>query len=242
LESLRKWDPQETEWIAELSTGNLFSNALDHSGDISGPILDVGCSVGGATFAAAAATDELVLGVDIDFSMVQFAQGVLRTGVVDYPLRKCGIVYDRRRFEMPIEDRGNVDFWACDAMVLPFAAETFSTAIGFNTLDSVASPLCLLESLRNALAPGGKLILACPYDWSVAVTSLEHWIGGHSRRGTRCGSSDGILEDLLTPGAHPASIEGLRLVHQSDDSRWRVRWHNRGTIDYRVHLVVADRI
>lgn len=235
-----QWDPQASGWTTEDSTSQLLKSALARSGPVSGPILDAGCSVGAGAFAAAE-SGQLVLGVDVNFSMLQLAQRVLRTGVVEYPLRRCGIVYERRRFEPPMENLAQVDFWACDAMALPFADATFATTFGFNTLDSITSPLALLENLRTALTTGGKLILACPYDWSVGVTPLEQWIGGHSNRGPQRGDSGRMLEDLLTPGGHPGSIDGLRLIHQSDDLHWRVRWHERGMIDYRVHLVVAER-
>jgi hypothetical protein len=91
------------------------------------------------------------------------------------------------------------------------------------------------------MAPGARAILATPYDWSPGATPIEGWIGGHSQRGPQGGDSANALRTLLTPGAHPASIEGLQLVAESDALPWVVRLHERSSVQYQTHLVVAER-
>lgn len=235
-------DPAERDSADGHSIQAVLQAGWEAAGKVTGPLLDAGCAVGGTTFALAERTDDLVLGIDIHFSMLRVAARVLREGVVRYPRRRGGIVYDRREFPVSFSGRERVDFWACDATALPFPPATIGGAVGLNTLDSVASPLGFLSSLAEVLSSEGKMILACPYDWTQGVTPVEAWIGGHSQRGSQGGASHLILADLLTPGAHPASIDGLRLLHQADDIRWKVRWHDRGMIDYRVHLIVAQRV
>jgi hypothetical protein len=47
---------------------------------------------------------------------------------------------------------------------------------------------------------------------------------------------------LLTPGAHPQAVDGLKIVAELPDLPWQVRIHDRSTIQYRVHAIVAKAI
>ena len=99
----------------------------------------------------------------------------------------------------------------------------------------------MLASTAQALAAGAPLALTTPYDWAPGATPLEHWLGGHSQRSPGAGASEPVLRALLTPGAHPQSIPGLRLEAETGSLPWRVRTHERACMSYRSHLVVARR-
>jgi SAM-dependent methyltransferase len=206
-----------------------------------GPVLDVGCSVGGTTFALAAQTGRLVLGVDVNLSMLRLAMSALHRGEVQYPLRRTGVVYDRRRYPVRFEHAGNVDFWACDVAALPFAEDTFALASALNVVDCVRSPRDVLAECVRALAPGAPALVSTPYDWSPATTPLEAWLGGHSQRGGCGGSGAAVLRALLTPGAHPASLGSVALEAEWDAVPWRVRLHDRSVVEYASHLVLARK-
>lgn len=208
-----------------------------------GPVLDAGCSVGRTSFALAEALPgRLVLGADLNFSMLRLASRALRAGEISYPRRRVGLVYDRRRVpvELPGADADNIDFWACDAQAPPFAPRTFALASSLNLLDCVTSPWEHLAALGQALQVGGRAVIATPYDWSPGATPVEGWIGGHSQRGPEEGRSEVALRALLSPGQHPAATVGLRLVGEVEDLPWPVRVHDRGTMHYSVHLTVAE--
>lgn len=236
-------DPEEpSSGTAPGSVLRVLARGLELAGEIQpGPVLDLGCSVGRSTFALAGG-DRLVLGADLGYAMLRLASGVLRHGRVRYPRRRVGIVYDRRDFPASLPHRETVDFWLCDAMDLPFPPGTFAAIAGLNVLDCVADPHGLLASVARLLAPGGKAILSTPYDWSPRATPLGAWLGGHSQRGPLAGGSEPVLRALLTPGAHPASIEAMRIVAEEPSLPWRVRLHERSCMEYRVDLVVAERI
>ncbi len=224
------------------SAVRVLERGLELAGELpDGPLIDLGCSVGRTAFALAERTGRTVLGVDVNFAMLRIATGVLRRGVARYPRRRIGLVYDRRELaaDLPAADR--VDFWACDAAALPFAPGTFAAAAALNLIDSAHAPTEVLESMAAALAAGGKGILACPYDWSSAATPVESWIGGHSQRGSDRGAAEPVLRKLLTSGAHPASIEGLKVMAEEEGVPWRVRMHERSVVEYAAHLVVAER-
>lgn len=205
-----------------------------------GPVIDMGCSVGRSTFELAGHCDTPVLGIDVNFSMLRLAQRVLQQGVVRYPQRRIGVVYDRKEFEVGFKNAAQVDFWACDAQAMPFAANSFGLAVGLQVLDAVASPCDLLGSISKLMQVGGSVILATPYDWSYQVTAIESWVGGHSQRGPNRGAAEPMLRTLLTAGAHPQSVKGLRLCKELMDVPWHTRIQDRSTMSYSVHLVTAE--
>ncbi len=223
------------------ATARVLAKSLQAMGPKpTGPVLDLGCSVGGSTFVLAEATNELVLGVDLNFSMLRIAAEVLRTGIVRYDRRRVGLVYDRREFPVSFKNREAVDFWACDATSLPLEDSLLSLTVSLNLLDSIHSPVDHLRTVARTLAPGGKTLIASPYDWSTSATPLEGWLGGHSQRGPLEGASEPVLRSLLTGGMHPLSPRGLSLIAELDGLPWHVRLHERSTMMYQVHLVIAE--
>jgi len=228
-------EPRPGSMLQVLAAGLEFTNQSPP-----GPILDMGCSVGRGTFSLAQRTDDLVLGIDLNFPMLRLAAEVLRTGQVRYPRRRVGVVYDRREFPVEFDGADRVDFWACDAGTLPFSEHQFSTASCLNLLDCMPTPAQLLDELGRVLQNGGRAILACPYDWSTSATPLEAWLGGHSQRSRWSGASENILRALLTPGADLPSTNRLRIIGEIDQLAWHVRLHQRSTMNYQVHLVVVE--
>ena len=205
-----------------------------------GPVVDIGCSVGRSALTMAAGSDALVLGIDAHLPMLRLAQRVLADSRVRYPRRRVGIVYDRREFEVEFEGAERVDFWACDALCLPFSDGVFGFALGLNVLDCVASPQGLLQEMRRILGVPGSAVVSTPFDWSPGATPVEAWIGGHSQRGPQHGASEPFLRQLLTPGAHPQSIDGLRITGENESFPWHARTHERSTVVYDAHVVAAE--
>ena len=226
------------------TTAGSIVRVLERSLELSGawpdgPALDVGCSVGRAAFELARRNRRLVLGVDMSFAMLRVAQGVLRRGEVRYPLRRTGLVYERREYAADFPEANLVDFWACDATALPFPPGMYSLAASLNVLDCVPSPRDHLASVARVVRPGGVACFSAPYDWSPGATPLEAWVGGHSQRGEGGGRSEPLLRALLTPDAHPLSIGGLRIIGEEEHFQWTVRLHDRSSVSYDAHLVVA---
>jgi SAM-dependent methyltransferase len=205
-----------------------------------GIVLDLGCAAGRTTFELARRLDRPVLGVDLHFAMLRMARRVLDGGVVSYPRRRVGMVYDRRTFPVAPQGADHVDFWVCDALALPFAPASVGFVNSLNLLDCLSSPYEHLQRLARLLAPGGAAVIATPYDWSSGVTAVEGWLGGHSQRGPDHGQSDVFLRRLLD-GSHPTPVEGLALAGEVAGLPWSVRLHDRAVMQYQSHLVVARR-
>ncbi len=206
-----------------------------------GRLLDLGCGGGRTSFDLAAAnTGALVLGVDSNLALLRLAGRAGQGGQIAYARRRIGTVYDERRFAGDLPGRERVDFWACDALALPFAAGQAALVLALNLLDCVTDPHRLLLGMAAVLRPGGLLLLATPFDWSTRATPAAGWIGGHSQRGEGAGAAEPLLQALLTEGAHPLSVPGLQLVGTAE-AAWQTRLHARSAVAYSTHLVAARR-
>ena len=231
--------------VQRLLTSGLAAGLAAAAALPAGPAVDMGCAVGRTTFELASQLERPVLGIDLDLSMLRLARQIRDGGEVCYPRRRVGLAYDRRSFSISPQLReasaGRIDFWCCDATVLPFAGEQFAIASSLNLLDCVASPISHLREIARCLQRHGCGIVASPYDWSAAATPVEAWLGGHSQRGAGRGSSEQLVRDLLTPGAHPAAVEGLRIVAEPPQCGWQVRLHERAVMQYRSDLLVVEK-
>ncbi len=204
-------------------------------------VLDLGCAAGRTSFDLAASCPEaLVLGIDLDLGLLRLAQSAAR-GVVSYPRRRIGLAYDRRRFEVTLSGAARVDFWACDALALPFDPAAADLACALNLLDCVPEPRRLLAGLADVVRPGGRVLLATPYDWSTRATAPEHWIGGHSQRAAHGGAGEPCLRALLGGGEHPRAVTGLSMLGEDADFPWHTRLHDRSAVLYRTHLLALAR-
>ena len=202
--------------------------------------LDIGCSVGRGSFQLAERTRELVLGVDKNIAMLRMAQHVLHQQQVNYDLRRVGIVYERREFPVSFPNKENVDFWCCDATALPFRNNMMDFVVSLNVLDCLSGPILGLREMARLVRPKGTMLLTTPFDWSSGATAMEAWIGGHSQRGPNQGRSEQILRALLTPGAHPQSLTGVRIRKEWNDLSWQVRLHERSRMMYRLFGLFVD--
>lgn len=234
-------DPQEDNGDDAGSILNVLKRGLEAAGDteIASPIIDIGCSVGRTSFALAEASKNIVIGIDLNYDMLKIASRVLNDGMVRYPKRRVGMVYDRREFSAVFNGADRVDFWACDAMALPFTAESFGLAVSLNVTDCVSDPHAHLQELARILKPEAKSIISTPYDWSSGATPVESWLGGHSQRSANRGASEPVLRALLQK-QHPQAIQELCLISEIENVPWSVRLHDRSEMCYQTHLMIVQ--
>jgi SAM-dependent methyltransferase len=215
--------------------------ALELAGEVRGRWLDLGCSLGRASFELAARTRAPVLGLDINLGMLRAARRIAIDGRLRHPLRKVGVVYTRREAGLDHAERARVDFWYADATALPFAGAIADGALSLNILDAVQWPLTHLHELALVLVPGGRGIVASPYDWTLPVTPLEGWLGGHSQRGPLAGSSAAELRRILAREHRPTGAPALFIDAERDDVLWSTPMHERARVEYRLDMVRVRR-
>jgi SAM-dependent methyltransferase len=221
----------------DLGLGPVLDAAFALAEEVRGRWLDLGCSLGRGSFELAARTGELVLGVDISLSMLKAARRIAVQGRLRHPVRKVGVVYERRDEVVDPPGRERVDFWYADATALPFTAGLADGALSLNVLDAVQWPLLHLHELARVLAPGGRAVLASPYEWTHGVTPLEGWLGGHSQRGPLGGSSAAELRRLLARDGRPAGAPALAIDAERDNVSWTMSMHERARVTYRLDMV-----
>jgi SAM-dependent methyltransferase len=219
----------------------VIAAALELAGEVRGRWLDLGCSLGRGAFELAARTGQPVVGIDINLAMLRAARRIVIDGRLRHPVRRVGVVYDRREAEVDRAERALVDVWFADATALPFADGAASGALSLGLLDSVQWPLVHLHELARVLVPGGRAVIATPYDWTLAVTPLEGWLGGHSQRGPLGGSSAAELRRLLAAEGRPEGAPALYIDAERADVPWATPLHERATVEYRLDMVRVRR-
>jgi len=222
------------------SVFSLLEVCASLAGELQGPVLEIGCGAGGVARRLAAQFDEPLAAIDLNFPLLQIAATAARTNAATFPLRRTGVVYDRRQIELPPQPAPPA-FWLCDALSAPWDAGSFRTIVALNVLDSTPSPWQLLRSAATLLAPGGVLLLSCPYDWSASVTPFEQWVGGHSQRGPQQGDGPAVLRDLLRQWSQEEPELALHLIDERDNIPWRMRVHQRSTVEYHTHCMALRR-
>ncbi len=221
--------------------GLMLRNLEGMNAASSGPIIDLGCSVGRTTFEVARYFKELTLGIDLNFNMIKAAASVLKTGFFSYPKRKTGMVYEQRCIKTPFKAEKNVDFWACDVLNLPFSRNQFGFAVSMNLLDCVSEPFSYLQEVERILKPGGQGLMSTPYDWNTNAVPVENWLGGHSQRAESGGRSEVMIRSLFAGGSHSHALKQLGLVYEKENQPWPVRVHERSTMQYLVHVMGIEK-
>jgi SAM-dependent methyltransferase/uncharacterized protein YbaR (Trm112 family) len=205
-------------------------------------ILDLGCAAGRTSFALAERhPGAIVIGIDRDLGTLRLAAGAAR-GAVSYPRRRIGLVFDRRRFPVSFAVDGRVDFWACDALALPFSPGSVDRIVALNLLDCVPDPRRLLAGLAALLRPGGVLLLATPFDWSTRATPVEAWIGGHSQRGAQGGRGENFLRQFLSEPLPPRTRPELEILGEVAEWPWHTRLHDRSAVQYLTQLLALRKV
>lgn len=220
----------------------ILAACLGMAGDLApGPVLDIGCGAGRSTLDLAARTRRPTLGVDISFPLARFARRTLLERRVDVELRRVGMTYERRTFDLPVDEEASAlcDVWVCDALALPFDADRFGLAAAINLIDCMSEPVAALQEMCRILAPGAPALLATPFDWSGNITASQNWFGGHSDRGAFGGLAEPVLAMLLGDGPHALGM--LRADGPTRDMEWHVRLHDRSVMHYVVHLAAARK-
>jgi SAM-dependent methyltransferase/uncharacterized protein YbaR (Trm112 family) len=206
-----------------------------------GPWLDLGCAAGRGTLELASRTGDLAVGADLSFSLLRVADRVRREGRALFPLRRVGLVYDRKDLAVSDVRRDLTSFWCCDVALLPFPDAVFAGALALNVLDCVHSPLGLLLELGRTLGLGASALLSTPYDWAPTATPVESWLGGHSQRAEARGSSAAELRRILAPDASAGVDTGLSIIAERDRVPWQVYANERSSTRYELDLLRLQR-
>jgi 5-histidylcysteine sulfoxide synthase/putative 4-mercaptohistidine N1-methyltranferase len=155
---------------------------LERTGGTPGRALDVGCAVGGASFALGRRFEE-VIGVDLSESFIEAAKQLLEQGELAFRCRDQGELHHGLTARLDRSQlRGQVSFRRADACALPPEYADFDALLLANLLDRLPSPRALLGRLggpRGLVRPGGILVITSPFTWREEFTPRGAWLGGY---------------------------------------------------------------
>ncbi len=236
-----EYDPEDSAEPRPGQAAGLLGVGLPLLPDLpAGLTVELGCAAGGTAMALASAyPDRLVLGLDLNFGLVQRGLEVLQTGQLSYDRRRVGIVYERRRFPVSTACADRVDLWVADAADTPLRSGSAALACALNVVDSIYDPSAFIAEIRRLCASDGAALLTSPFDWSTAATKTERWLGGHSQRSTEKGSSrDAVVRAM---GQRDGQSEAMRLMVERDGLPWKLQMHDRGHSSYLCWLGIFGR-
>ncbi len=143
--------------------------------------LDIGCAVGGSSFALASAFEKVV-GVDLSKQFIDTAQSLKENLKFPYQVKIEGDIYEEALASVEPGAADRVEFRQADACSLPAEFIDFDAVLIANLLCRLPSPgACLgrLEGMRGLLRSGGIVVIVSPYTWMEKFTPREVWLGGY---------------------------------------------------------------
>lgn len=162
--------------------------------------LEVGCSVGRASFELAHYFDE-VTGLDFSARFIQVADQLKSNGNVLYTIPQEGEIMDFK--EQTLAELGLADvahkcnFMQQDATNMKPHFTHYDMVVAVNLIDRLYEPKKFLQMIHKRMNQGGLLMLASPYTWLEDYTQKEHWLGGYKD---------------ATTGENVTTLEGLHTV------------------------------
>jgi 5-histidylcysteine sulfoxide synthase/putative 4-mercaptohistidine N1-methyltranferase len=175
-----------------------------------GRVLEVGCSVGGASFALA---EEFacVEAIDLSELFIDTAKRIQRNGSIEFRSKQEGELYNYLSATIPSEQRHRVNFRRADACSLPAEYVDFDAVLVANVLCRLPSPMAFLSRMggsRGVVRKGGLLVIMSPFTWLERFTPKDVWLGGYlDENGQEVWSEDGLANALKND---------FELIHRQD--------------------------
>ena len=160
--------------------------------------LDLGCAVGGSSFAMTESFDEVV-GIDFSHALVEAATRLGRLTKMEISISVEGEL--KRKTSIALPEGSNptrAKFLQGDAMNLDPKLGTFDFVLMANLIDRLPDPAQCLEAIPGFLNANGLLAITSPYTWLTKYTPKEKWLGGYTINGTSIRACDRLVE-LLSP-------------------------------------------
>ncbi|WP_440873724.1 5-histidylcysteine sulfoxide synthase [Thalassotalea sp. PLHSN55] len=171
--------------------------------------LDLGCSVGGATFELAQLFEH-VDGIDLTARHIQHALAFKEQKILRYALPTEGELLDYHELsltKMPYADYvQQVHFYQGDALNLKPQFSGYDLIFSAHLIDSIAEPHALINVLQQKLNPGGVLVLITNYQ--ADQTLVTNALGGYKINGENFTRKDG-LQTLLLKHFKPIASEEI---------------------------------
>ncbi|MFV0596208.1 5-histidylcysteine sulfoxide synthase [Shewanella sp.] len=162
--------------------------------------LDIGCSVGRASFELAKVFDH-VDGIDFSARFIQQAYALTEQGEKRYTIRTEGDLQEFKSASLAklgyLGEAKKVNFIQGDACNLKPLYTGYDLVYASNLIDRLNDPQHFLTSIGQRINQGGYLVIASPYTWLEDYTPKEKWLGGIKVKGENFTTLDGLTETLI---------------------------------------------
>lgn len=176
--------------------------------------LDLGCSVGRATFELARYFDH-VDGIDFSARFIQHGFRMLENGKVRYTIPTEGdlVTYEEANLETFGYEHitHKVNFAQGDACNLKSLYSNYDVIFCANLIDRLYDPRMFLRTIPERLTERGYLIISSPYTWLEEHTEKSKWLGGTKVNGENFTTLDG-LKKALTPQFELVTTQDIPFV------------------------------
>lgn len=196
--------------------------------------LDVGCAVGGSSFALARWCAQ-VLGVDFSARFIDAARSLGERGSLSLEVVEQGRRLRSFTARVPESiDRNRVRFSVGDAQNLPASWANFDVVLAANLLCRLPKPEDFIRRLSGLVKPGGQLLLTTPFTWMEEFTPVENWLGGTPE----AGESWAVLQRLLNPDFELATRMDVPLLLREHGRKFQYtvtlgsRWIRRNKVPH----------
>lgn len=162
--------------------------------------LDIGCSVGRASFELAKVFDH-VDGIDFSARFIQQAYALTEQGEKRYTIRTEGDLQEFKSASLAklgyLGEAKKVNFIQGDACNLKPLYTGYDLVYASNLIDRLNDPQHFLTSIGQRINQGGYLVIASPYTWLEDYTPKDKWLGGIKVKGENFTTLDGLTETLI---------------------------------------------
>ncbi|HEY5715199.1 MAG TPA: 5-histidylcysteine sulfoxide synthase [Psychromonas sp.] len=164
-----------------------------------GKALDIGCSVGRATFELAK-TFTHVDGIDFSARFIQQAYALAEHGKKRYTICTEGELVEYKSislaqmgYELLLH---KVNFIQGDACNLKARYSGYDLIYASNLIDRLNDPKHFLAGIQQRINSGGYLVITSPYTWLEEYTDKDKWLGGIKLNGENFTTLDGLTAAL----------------------------------------------
>ncbi|KLV03615.1 SAM-dependent methyltransferase [Photobacterium aquae] len=162
--------------------------------------LDIGCSVGRASFELAKIFDH-VDGIDFSARFIQQAYSLTEQGEKRYTIKTEGDLVEFK--SVTLEELGyqslcdKIHFSQGDACNLKPQFTHYDLIYASNLIDRLNDPKQFLSTIHQRINEGGYLVITSPYTWLESYTDKDKWLGGIKINGENFTTLDGLTETLI---------------------------------------------
>jgi 5-histidylcysteine sulfoxide synthase/putative 4-mercaptohistidine N1-methyltranferase len=161
--------------------------------------LDLGCSVGRATFELGKTFDE-VLGIDFSANFINVGVKLKKYDSLIYKVKKEGELFEEKSVslaELGLEEiKEKVSFMQGDACNLKDIYTGYDLVFCSNLIDRLYYPKKFLDDVPSRVNKDGLLVLLSPYTWLEDYTPKQNWLGGYIKDNKEVHTLDTLKSEL----------------------------------------------